>query len=485
MKFKIYLQYGIPLRILWGVLGLLSVMLILIFEYPIEPPFFELIKLCLLSLVFVTVIILYIMSQIKKLKDIPYFSITLVGIYFLSLLVLFLTKGSDQIFLWMFGGLAIAMLLDVQLGYIIMYTMIFFSAFIGKLGMDSVIFLLLIGTVFCLLSNYLSNLTTIDYAAIIIVSLEIIMIFIKNTFMFNNATIREVVYSVVITLAIIACSFGCFSLYEKLLIIKGIRLKSYTSQEDSSQALQQNFHLFNIFHKKDESKKSQTSIEQSSIEQQKEMQPLQEELKETKQYQEMQEDLKYLSGQELQVEQELQEQPQGNHSLDEILSLDFPLIERLKKLSKKTYSHTLLISELSGRAAAVAGVNEKIVKAGGLYHEIGRLEGKEYVEEGVKLAEAYHLPPVIVDIIRQHNLKYEKPRTPEAAIVMLTVSVVATIEYLEKTGKRNNGNDEKEAISINKIVDNIFQMRLSKGSLDESGLTVQQYNSLRDFYLHM
>ena len=181
-----------------------------------------------------------------------------------------------------------------------------------------------------------------------------------------------------------------------------------------------------------------------------------------------------------------QEELIGTHSLDEILDLEFPLIQRLKQHSIQLYNHSLFISELCGSAAKAVGANVQKAKAGGLYHEIGRIESKQYVEDGVTLAEAYHLPCIIMDIIKQHNLKYEKPNTPEAAIVMMTVSLITTKEYLEKTVADTSDKQGLEtSIPIKNIVNDVFQMRLSKGSLDDSGLTLQQYNKLKDFYLHM
>jgi len=172
--------------------------------------------------------------------------------------------------------------------------------------------------------------------------------------------------------------------------------------------------------------------------------------------------------------------------LTEILNPEFPLLKRLKNTSVTLYKHSLLIGEIAGKAAKAAGVDEMIARAGGMYHQIGRLENKEYVEDGLKLAREYQLPDSVEDMIKQHNLKYEKPQTPEAAIVMLTISIVSMLEYLEKDGGGLKGTSkDNTGVPIEKIVDNIFQMRLTKGSLDESGLTLKQYNRLKEFFLQM
>jgi putative nucleotidyltransferase with HDIG domain len=313
-------------------------------------------------------------------------------------------QGKGVVHLSMLGGLAIAMLLDLHLGYIVTYNLIFFASLVGQLSIESIVYLLILETLMCMLSGYLKKMSTAGYVIVIVLSTQVILLFIMNNFILQNSFNINAVHSVLSTLVVMSISSGGYYLYQN-------KIKSSLKQP---------------------------------------------------------------------------EELIGTHSWNEILDLDFPLIQRLKQCSTKLYNHSLLISELSGNAAKVAGVNELIAKAGGLYHEIGRIESKNYVQEGVMLVEAYHLPTMIADIIRQHNLKYEKPKTPEAAIVMITVSLISTKEYLEKTAKDSVGEkDSVVPVPIEKIIDNVFQLRLSKGSLDESGLTLQQFNKLKEYYLHM
>ena len=83
------------------------------------------------------------------------------------------------------------------------------------------------------------------------------------------------------------------------------------------------------------------------------------------------------------------------------------------------------------------GGNVLLAQAGGLYHEIGRITGdSNYIDAGVKLAEEYDFPRELTDIIRQHSMRHEKPKSLEAAIVLFTDCIVSTNEYLEKTVRR-------------------------------------------------
>lgn len=416
MKNRGLLHFRVPVRFLWGILGILSVLMILYYGYQkgTEPSYT--LRLCVLSLILISIVVFYIMTQQKVLKEFPFFNSVFIITFITSLLLIILTDGKAELHLWLVGGLLVAMLFDVSLGYIVTYNLIFFASFVGGLGIEAIVYLLVAGTLFCLLSGYLKNPETIFYALIIILSLQIVMLFIINSFILKDTITVDAVYSVVSSLMAIIGSLGACHIY-----------KSITGRH-GNQPIQQ------------EDGVSDTPAE---------------------------------------------EDRDGTHTLEEITNVNFPLMERLKQHSENLYRHSLLIGEISGNAAQTIGADERKARAGGMYHEIGRLIGRQYIEEGIKLAEEYHLPGSIKDIIRQHNLKYEKPKSPEAAIVMMTVSFIATREYLEKTMKDGNGNPGDKTVPSDKIVDNLFQLRLTKGSLDESGLTVQEFNQLKEFYLHM
>lgn len=162
-------------------------------------------------------------------------------------------------------------------------------------------------------------------------------------------------------------------------------------------------------------------------------------------------------------------------SIEDILDSEFPLLQELQGFSKNLYMHCVDVSELSYMAAKDIGADAQVAKAAGMYHEIGRIFGSDYIEQGVEMAQANHFPESVIQGIRQHNIKYEMPSSVEAAIVMLSDSVVSTIEYLESVHK-------VKTLTPEEIVDNVFTNRFDKGALDESGLTVGEYQKLRAFY---
>ena len=163
-----------------------------------------------------------------------------------------------------------------------------------------------------------------------------------------------------------------------------------------------------------------------------------------------------------------------NASYDILLSEDNELLIRIKEHSEALYKHSVLIGDLSEKAAMVIGADAALAKAGGYYHEVGKIAGKNYIEEGLKLADEYAFPEKLKLILRQHNIRHDKPTFIESAIVMMSDNIASTIDYIEKSG------DNK--YSPDKIIDNIFKMRMEKGTFDDSGLTVKDFKLLKEFY---
>ena len=163
--------------------------------------------------------------------------------------------------------------------------------------------------------------------------------------------------------------------------------------------------------------------------------------------------------------------------LSNVLEADYGLLLRLQEYSGQLFVHSMRISTVSAQVARYMGGNVELAQAGGLYHEIGRITGeKDYVTAGVRLMEENDFPEDLIDVIRQHSTGREKPKSLEAVIVMFTDCIISTSEYLERTGKR-------DAISDEKLVDSIFQNRIAKGTLSKSGLSGEQIERLRLFFI--
>lgn len=165
-------------------------------------------------------------------------------------------------------------------------------------------------------------------------------------------------------------------------------------------------------------------------------------------------------------------------SLSRLASKDHGLMQRIKGYSEALYIHSMRTGNLSGMAAEFAGYNKNLATAGGFYHEAGRIYGNgDYKEACSQLVKEYAFPIQLADIIRQHGEMPEKPGSPEAALVMLSDSIISTDEYFDRTGRR-------EQISDEKLVKSVFNSRIAKGSLDNSGIDKEHMEELMDFYIN-
>ena len=125
-----------------------------------------------------------------------------------------------------------------------------------------------------------------------------------------------------------------------------------------------------------------------------------------------------------------------------------------------------------------SGYNKNLAMAGGFYHEAGRIYGDEDYKEACRhIAKEYGFPVQLEDIIKQHGDSILNPKTPEAIVVMLSDGIIAADEYFERTGKRAQIPDER-------LVKSIFNGRMGRGILDNSGINKEQEEKFMEFYIN-
>lgn len=175
--------------------------------------------------------------------------------------------------------------------------------------------------------------------------------------------------------------------------------------------------------------------------------------------------------------------------LQELSDTNQPLLKLLVEKAPGTYQHSLMVSNLAESAAMEIGADYQLVKAGALYHDVGKLVNPEYfkenqfgienphnelaplesakiildhVENGKLLAKKYGLPRGIVKFIEEHHgdtmvnyfyyqakledesidenfFKYKgkKPQTIETAIVMMADSCEAAVRSIKNKTEQN------------------------------------------------
>ncbi|NLJ99292.1 MAG: HDIG domain-containing protein [Tissierellia bacterium] len=201
------------------------------------------------------------------------------------------------------------------------------------------------------------------------------------------------------------------------------------------------------------------------------------------------------------------------------------LLKRLLLEAPGTYHHSIIVGNLSERAAEAIGADPLISRVGAYYHDIGKLNRpyffKEnqigmdnphdklqpnmstliitnHVKDGVALGKKHKLPEEIIDIIKQHHgdtavmyfyhkakqieeqeVKLEdfrysgpKPQTREAAIVMLADSTEAAVRSIKEPTKKN----------IEEMIRNIIRGKLEDGQLEECDLTLKDLNTIANAF---
>lgn len=229
-----------------------------------------------------------------------------------------------------------------------------------------------------------------------------------------------------------------------------------------------------------------------------------------------------------------------NISLLELTDFNHPLLRRMQIEAPGSYHHSLMVANLSERAALDIGANPLICRVGGLYHDIGKMTKPEYfvenqmqinnphlqhnpsmsalvikshVKEGETLAKQYKLPKVIVDIINQHHgttliqyFYHQAVRQQHSENEAYTPFLPELKnEMLDETPYRYEGPkpqfkesviiflaDSIEAASrslpkvthqaIDELVEKIFWSRIDDGQLSESPLTFEDLNKIKDSF---
>lgn len=339
--------------------------------------------------------------------------------YMGSLSLLFLVENPEIEVFWMIGGLLVSMIVDRKLGLFLQFNLVFIYAVGFSARIETLLHLLLISALICALSKYLMDKSTLVYGTIIVLSTNITLAFVFNNFIFEYEAGYDYIASLANIFLVIMGSFLLSLLYSQ-----------YVNRKE------------NI--KKDLINNSADILYND----------------------------KELTGEEEYINDESNS---SRTSYDLLMDNNNELLVQLKECSEELYNHAQIVGDISSRAAKVVSADEFLAYTGGLYHEIGKIRSGNYIEQGLLIAEEYHFPEKLKTIVKQHNIKYDKPTSVEAAIVMLTDHTLATIDYIENQGAHD--------YPIDKIIGNIFAMRLNKGTFDEAGLNIKDFNLLREFYV--
>lgn len=301
--------------------------------------------------------------------------------------------------------------------------------------------LLVLGAFYCFLNRYFTEITNLVFITLMMVLLRLSLLFIENDFLL--AGVEECLYEISGCLLLIAAEF--FLVYLKggfLIRKKNERRETVLSGEELPKTAEEG------------------KTEENAQEKLPEREPLVEE-----------------------VEGEpLSESEKVRKKLREVEKPEYELMARLERASRALYEHSRLVGDTAAEAARQIGADELLARVGGYYHEIGRLRTdgvkRNYIENGLIHLKEHEFPEEVMDIVRQHNIKREMPKSKEAALVMISDSVFSMVEYIRQQGNYDKAKQYE-------VVENMLRLRLREGNLDDSGLSVRDFNTLKEYYLKL
>lgn len=206
-----------------------------------------------------------------------------------------------------------------------------------------------------------------------------------------------------------------------------------------------------------------------------------------------------------------------------------PLLKRLAMEAPGTFSHSLLIGSIAEAAAETIGRNGLLCRVGAYYHDIGKINKAQYfieneigassrhkelsptishlviighVKDGIEMAKEYALPVVLRQFVETHHgttlvehfyneakklqakgakvrsqgelaeseFRYPgpKPRTKEAAIVMLADTIEGAVRSLS----------DVTPSKIDAVVHNMAMKRLQDGQFDECDMSLRELSTI-------
>jgi len=215
-------------------------------------------------------------------------------------------------------------------------------------------------------------------------------------------------------------------------------------------------------------------------------------------------------------------------TLIELSDTNQPLLRKLAEEAPGTFQHSMQIANLSEEIILKIGGNPFRVRAGALYHDIGKISSPgffienqdiginphdqmsylksaeiiiEHVNKGIKMAKKHKLPESLIEFIATHHgttkakyfyLKHQEnnpnevidessfaypgplPRSKEAAVVMLVDGIEAASRSLR----------EKTSDNLKDLINNMIDQKINDNQLVESELTFRDIKIIKETLLN-
>jgi putative nucleotidyltransferase with HDIG domain len=215
--------------------------------------------------------------------------------------------------------------------------------------------------------------------------------------------------------------------------------------------------------------------------------------------------------------------------LIEVSRSDHPLLQKMLLSAPGSYQHSLQVANLAEQAAQAIGADALLTRVGAMYHDAGKavnptffVENQvpgsidshddmdpviaaqtiiKHVTDGVELGRKYHLPPRLMDFMREHHgtqiTRYQynravqqqgndpqkvdielfrypgpKPQTRETAILMLADGCEA----------RARAELPKNETDLDRIIQSVFDYITKEGLLENTNLTLHDLKLIKESF---
>ncbi len=218
----------------------------------------------------------------------------------------------------------------------------------------------------------------------------------------------------------------------------------------------------------------------------------------------------------------------SNSRLVELCDTSNPLIRNLEQKAPGTFQHSLQVMNMADTVARAVHINPDLIRAGALYHDIGKTlnpqcfvenesllnkdesekyhsditplqsahDIKRHVTDGIEIAQKNHMPRLIVDFIATHHgttlvrffynkflkeggdpaleqeFRYDgrKPVTKEQIVLMLCDSVEAASRTIRENTPK----------AYSDFIENIVAGKMEEGQFDNADITISELNTVKE-----
>jgi putative nucleotidyltransferase with HDIG domain len=210
-------------------------------------------------------------------------------------------------------------------------------------------------------------------------------------------------------------------------------------------------------------------------------------------------------------------------ALIELTNTNNRLLRELAFKAPGTFQHSLQVANLAEAAIFKIGGNSLLVRAGALYHDIGKMENPQYfienqntavsphdklpyeqsaqiiikhVHKGIEITRKHKLPESIIDFIRTHHGNtrvdyfYQSflKNSPEKFVDENTFRYPGPIPFSKETGvlmladsveAASRSLKNPDAQNINALVERIIDYKLAQNQLDNCDLTLKDLETIK------